>query len=278
MANSTRWNKPAVILSPKQKEKRFREVYALEIAKKYQGDEEFMNTMHPFEASGRYTGKKSSPIQKAIIACINLYGGSASEEQLLQYVKKKWDIIVKYSEREFSTEPSIRVIRLNCAVKKKARHLFLKDPVKHDNWILNSSLRKTSCKMKRNEESSNDETDAAILCDDDCSDYSSESQDEECRVMKKDTFEACVETYVRGIEGKVSFDEICCEMKKYENMRGIFETLSFARRVRACLIVFKSENMICHDSNDDKWFRPCCMNEKTSLDNFYKSVLKKRFV
>ena len=91
----------------------------------YKGEEDFMNAIHPLEIYAPKGRKKSSPMQRAIITCINNNHGSASEEQILEYILSKWDIINKYSERGVLTEPNIRVVRLNCAVKKRSRHLFI---------------------------------------------------------------------------------------------------------------------------------------------------------
>jgi hypothetical protein len=232
------------------------DLYYAERMKTFMGEEEFMNTMHPFEETGKDSGKKSSPIQKAMIACIKAKGGSATEEELLEFVEEKWDIINKYSERGFATNPTIRIIRLNCAVKKKARHLFLRDPNNSAAWILNSSPRKSPCK-KLKLSSRN------IVCESEQSEvekdcvfstlYDDSSNEQDAAVMPDATFERHVENLIKESRKQYTFSEICGLLMKHDGEPGIFASLPFKRRVRACLVVLKSEQKAIFDGNTNLW-------------------------
>lgn len=245
-------------MSAKRKQQqKHADLYYAERMKVFSGEEEFMNTMHPFEETGKDSGKKSSPIQKAIISCIKEKGGSATEEEILEFVKGKWDIINKYSDRGFAMDPTVRVIRLNCAVKKKARHLFLKDPSNSSAWILNSAPRKTPNrklqlsnrkKMTESEQSDVDVDDETLVSSDDS------SLDMPISVMPSDTFERHVEDFMKESRRRYSFCEICQHLTQHDGEPGIFASLPFKRRVRACLIVLKSEQKVAFDEKTNLWF------------------------
>ena len=266
----------AAMMRKRQEQLRLAELYEAERSRHYQGDEDFMNTLHPFEETGKDAGKKSSPIQKALIRCIKDNGGSASEEQLLDYITKKWDIIMKYSERCFAEEPSVRIIRLNCAVKKRARHLFLPDPNKEGNWILNAAPRKIPIRRTAitanyissdsdgheapnddkdsrpngengNEHFDNGEQNTVVEDDDD------DNIITRLNIMKKNTFDYMVEMFVRERNDPFTLTEISNSMKEYENMPGIFSCLPLERRTKADLICLKSTGLLTFDSETGLW-------------------------
>lgn len=246
----------AAALTKRKEQEKMEKLYYAERKKLFIGDEEFMNTLHPFEDSKKGCGKKSSPFQKALIACINENNGYATEQQLLDYVVKKWDIIVKYTPRAFISEPSIRVIRLNLSVRKKARHLFLKHPELPDTWIINSSPRKNPPKrtLFRNtmidesseeDEKTSSEIEAPIESEPDVIN--------ESYIMHKDTFERYVEDYMKSVEGDVKLEDIALQLSKFKDKAGLFKCLPLERRVRACLIVLKSEGRVFFDEKTNTW-------------------------
>lgn len=261
---------------------KFCALYADELTHAYKGDEEFMNTMHPFEESGQLLIKKSSPIQKAIIACIKNNGGSASEGAILKYITEKWDIINKYTERGFMSSPSLRVVRLNCGVKKKARRLFLKDPDHENCWILNSAPRKIP--VQRNCD------DSDVINDDDIEFETINRKiriDNKEIIMNSGTFEFEVEKFVRSCCKPLTTDEICNNMKMFCDLDGIFSALPYERRVRAILVVLKNESAIVYDEINSVWVSKDYIERKAqtifdkykisrvTLDEFYK--LSKNF-
>ncbi|EAX96922.1 hypothetical protein TVAG_087470 [Trichomonas vaginalis G3] len=281
----------AAEIAKRKQQQHIAEIYAPERSRIYSGEEEFMNTLHPFEETGKNSGKKSSPIQKAIIYSIKNNGGKATEEQLLNFVKQKWDIITKYTERGFTMEPNIRVIRLNCAVKKRGRHLFLKVPKLKETWMLNSAPRKIPQKrinLKTKEISSGSDPGEPIQ---EAVEESEEEQNELIvdTVMRKDTFEYCIEKLFTDNVSEYDFNEICKLMEPYKEMNGLFKTLAYERRVRASLVVLKYHKVIDYIEKDGKYRThqniavdhriPQDPNnldslqiEKMTLDEFYNSI------
>ena len=264
------------VLKKKMKQQELAERYKLEREFAYTGDESFMNTLHPFEETGKDAGKKSSPLQKAIITCIKENNGSASEEQILEYIKTKWDIITRLSERQFLDEPSIRIVRLNCAIKKKGRHLFLKDPTKPGNWMLNTTLRKSPIKRQTTSAkyistdsdmvSSDDEEEeekidytnksfkTQVIESDDTTDSNAKmSQFYMKSYMKEETFEYEEEMFIKNTKHKISFQDICQYMKPFQEMPGLFHNLPFERRVKACLTCLISEGVIEYDKTNNEY-------------------------
>ena len=208
------------------------------------------------------------------------------KEQLLDYITKKWDIIIKYSDRCFAEEPSVRIIRLNCAVKKRARHLFLPDPMKEGNWILNAAPRKTPIRrtaITANYISSDSDTHDVQLCDnktpikeeivDDQLDnekqniVKNEEDDDNIltrlNIMKKNTFDYMVEMFVRERNDPFSLTEITNYMKDYANLPGIFSCLPLERRTKADLICLKSTGLITFDT-ETGLYKPTKKNVRSS--------------
>ena len=213
----------------------------------YYGDESFMNAIHPNEVNGKKNVKRSSPMQRAIIDCISRNGGKATETQILEYITEKWEIINKYSERGVLVEPNIRVVRLNCAVKKKGRHLFVQSPNDPETWMFNiSSRRNIKETHPQNDSSSNDMSSSAENRDKPQFD----SQTEEIDI----TFEKCILNCFKEADAYVPFASICEYMRKYSNLKGLFNRLPFERRVKACLIYLKKDNKIQETYQSNKWF------------------------
>ncbi|EAY05696.1 hypothetical protein TVAG_005400 [Trichomonas vaginalis G3] len=270
---------PTSVINKKKEKERIEELYYAERKRLYAGEEEFMNTYHPFEESKKGCGKKSSPLQKAIIFCMKQNNGAATEEQLLEFVRNKWDIIMKYTPRGFSMEPSLRVIRLNLVVRKKARHLFLKDPKNKDLWMLNSNLRKIPVKrtlFKSSAEEIPEENIENLASD--SGNYSDSEPDSMygSYIMNHDTFERHVEDFMRSIQTSVKIEEIANSLSKYKEKQGLFQCLPFERRIRACLVVLKSEGRVFFDELTNTWSnqKPPTKIEKPSENRYLLTDVK----
>ena len=243
----------------------------------YKGEEEFMNAIHPLEIYAPKGRKKSSPMQRAIITCINNHHGSASEEQILEYILSKWDIINKYSERGVLTEPTIRVVRLNCAVKKRSRHLFIKSTTLPNTWMLNcqqrknhrktpirkipeymmpKELKKNSSETEEEEEAPNDEEIMKINAnkDEKQSDDMEEDNDfEEEEENEEPSFEDILLELLNKQEEPLEIKEIEKFMEEYKEKKGMFMKLPLQRRVKACLINMKVAGKVEANSAATKW-------------------------
>ncbi|EAY01948.1 hypothetical protein TVAG_048030 [Trichomonas vaginalis G3] len=216
----------------------------------YQGDESFMNVVHPLEQYCSSEWKKSSPLQMAIMDCIIKKGGSASEKDILDYIREKWDIINKYSKRGSLIELNLRVVRLNCAVKKRGRHLFVHDPNSIDHWMLNTKLRKNSkyannrANTNQNFEGNNEIIEKKEEIETDSSEHSEESSD---------LFETIILRFLTDNLLPHTFNEICEQMLQYKNNPGLFSKLPHERRVKAILISFRCNKIITCDTQSKTW-------------------------
>ena len=234
----------------------------------YEGEEDFMNAIHPLEIYAPRSRKKSSPMQRAIITCINNNNGSASEEQILEYILSKWNIINKYSERGVLTEPTIRVVRLNCAVKKRSRHLFIKSSSYPNTWMLNSQQRKNHRKKpvrkipesllaKMHIQNASD-TESSDSCNelqfpDAESDETEIKEELNEREDQKHCFEGILLEFLQSKKTPVLIEEIEEYMKPYEKEKGMFFNFPLKRRVKGCLISLKCTGNVQTDTKGRKW-------------------------
>lgn len=279
-------SKPVKKSKKELEQERLNELYQAEREGRYKGAESFLNTLHPFEETGKNAGKKSSPVQKAMIECIKANGGRATEEQLLESITKHWKVIKEKMERPIADEPSIRLIRLNLAVKKRGRRLFLRDPQDSNYWTLNSKPRKISKRRRArsldpspdsdSEEENEEEKKKEIF-----ETQIFESQEERLKklkslltrrkndgsewVMPENTFELHLEQYMKKVGRKVTLNEAIEALSEYEGVEGLFHFLPHARRVFACLVALKWENQVLKDE-EGKWFYSS-LNEATTARN-----------
>ena len=204
----------------------------------YYGEESFMNAIHPNEVNSKKYIKRSSPLQRAIIDCIEKNGGKATETQILDYITEKWDIINKYSERGVLVEPNIRVVRLNCAVKKKGRHLFTQSPNDPETWMFQIAAKRNEKIQVEQTEKSSPEVSSPVEIPEIIQNDIKKEDDEI-------PFEKCLYNCFKEGETYLHFDHICEYMKKYENNKGLFHRLPFERRIKACLISLQINHQIC---------------------------------
>ena len=246
--DDSEWNGPTT-RPYTQRKKKSDKIVQIHMEKEtvYYGEESFMNAIHPNEINSKKIVKKSSPMQRAIIDCINKNGGKATEAEILKYITEKWDIINKYSERGVLVEPNIRVVRLNCAVKKKGRHLFIQSPDDPETWMFNiCSKRNQKGIIQTGETSSNESSTPTEIIDSSLKDI---SNDEEHL-----SFEECLFKCFSIQSVYVSFDDICMFMRKYEKNDGLFSSLPFERRVKACLLWYKCNYRISSEYKCNQWY------------------------
>lgn len=216
----------------------------------YTGEEAFLNFVHPLEEYSGSIWKESSPLQVAIMSCISSMGGSASEISILEFIKSKWDIINKYSRRGVLIEPSIRVVRLNCTVKRKGRHLFILNPDKPHEWMLNTKMRKNCKYQPQSVESSPNISD--IIENEEKKNKNIEIPNEDIPIPHY-MFEDHVLEYMKNIGHPVNFSEISDSLKFRSKEPGTFSRLPYERRLRAVLISMKCEGRVYNEPNTNDW-------------------------
>jgi len=217
----------------------------------FKGEESFMNSLHPFEMKKNGSEFKTSPIQRAIINCMEIHGGKATETQILDHVRSKWEIINKYSERTFKIEPTLRIIRLNCSIKKKSRHLFMKEPGVDDVWRMN---------IKKKADKSEEDLDAS-----DQIDTPVPKSDDNLYFDIIPSFEDSLIEYLSNSKLPIRFDEIIKFAETIKDRNGSFDMLPLMQRTKACLISMKVLGKAFYDPIEQKWSSVPIQTEGKSL-------------
>ncbi|EAX87495.1 hypothetical protein TVAG_087380 [Trichomonas vaginalis G3] len=206
-------------------------------------DASFLEVVHPIEATGKINNKELTPIQKAITFCIMEHGGSASEQEILDFVTKKWKLINEKSIRQFQVKPCMRLIRLNLSIKKNNQQLFLPDPDKAGNMILGQYDPNAS---KHNDQTP-ESTDTII----------NESSSEELNqyAIETDFIEELM-NYLNRSKYPVKFTDIVSFAKLSNFKINLFARLEFNRQIRAILVSLKVQGHLFYNPFDDSW----CVN------------------
>lgn len=201
-------------------------------------DGSFLDIIHPIEAAGMINNKELTPIQKAITFCIMDHGGSASENEILDFVTKKWKLINEKSIRQFQVKPCMRLIRLNLSIKKANQQLFLPDPEKPGNMIL-GSYDPTVAKHEDGTEDSHESPEI-------------HSSSEEIQNSNVDFTDELLSFMVRS-KTSVKFDEILNFAKTLNCRIKLFSKLKFDRQIRAILISLKTQGLLYYNPFEDTW-------------------------
>ncbi|OHS96645.1 hypothetical protein TRFO_37141 [Tritrichomonas foetus] len=98
-----------------------------------------INSKHPFEISGVANGKSLTMTQKAIICCMNLQDGSASEIQILKFLRKHWQFIRKNSSKDYRDSANTRLLHINFRTKKNGMTLFVETEPNSGIWKCNTN-------------------------------------------------------------------------------------------------------------------------------------------
>lgn len=203
-------------------------------------DGSFLEIQHPIEAAGMINNKELTPIQKAITFCIMEHNGTASEQEILEFVTKKWKLINEKSARAFQVKPCMRLIRLNLSIKKNNQQLFLPDPDKPGNIVLG----KYDPNASKSDEKSTENPDSQI----------NESSSEDLNHINEGVdFQDELLSFLVRSKVAVKFDDILNFAKTLNCKIKLFSKLKFDRQIRAILISLKTQGLVYNNPFDDEW-------------------------
>ncbi|KAH0791887.1 hypothetical protein GPJ56_004171 [Histomonas meleagridis] len=199
------------------------------------------NVKHPFEIAGQPIRKLSS-VQKAILYCMNLYGGYATDEQVLEFLHKFWDYIVSKAERKITQIPDKRILHVNYSIQKGSRFLFVRSPEDPEKWGPNTP----------------------------------EAPRERSRCIGEPVipFQKRISTILKTHEEGMTVEELCKALKQYAGSPGMYKNLPYKKRVQACLASKLALQELDCNTDTAKWYlhKEITKNAKTES---VKSVMPK---
>jgi hypothetical protein len=259
---------------------------------------QIVHAKHPFEKLHFIEGKTLTPSQRAITCCIQLNGGQANEDELLNFLQTNWGFIGKMNMKLPNNMPDTRILHINLAVKKKGIPLFVQkvdDPL---TWVLNTntngpgSMRKSRSAggislYRSSKKEKDDEQDEASIVEEEESFFIKLSKEPD----DINSFEALVFAELKKHDDGITLDNLVNETKGLEGKDGLFKQLDHKRRVRAVLISKKAmghcfekdgvwsiedKTKVALENTENSFFPDCLKSIKIpelTIDEFYR-VLK----
>ena len=213
--------------------------------------------------------KQLTITQIAIIACMNMNGGMASENQILRFIRKHWQFIRKNTNKEYRDPANIRLLHINFRTKKNKVFLFVEAEKGSGIWKCNTDASNTSLKQKGN--SAYPSFASALSDNSNSNNYSEKSlqQDENGQSSRQnyqnqqfeDTrFEDLLTDLLRENPEGLTLDEIVDLASPFINAPGYLRELNEIdqsgkgrRRIRAILTVKQNLNEVIKDESTQKW-------------------------
>lgn len=183
--------------------------------------EKVRETMHPFEIAGICGDKPLSIMQKTMTFCINYMGGSASDEEILGFLRRFWHDILPKSEPP-KPIPDKRVLHINLAIMKERRPLFVKSQEDPLRWCVN----KANAPIEQVRRQSSSVT----------------------------PFQDRMLSVLRAHGDGMTLDELVEECREFEDVEGNYQHLPLHERVRTCLTAKQVIRDVAWDENEQKWF------------------------
>jgi len=220
-----------------------------------------LNAKHPFELAHMVEAKQMTPSQRAITCCIQMNGGWAREDVLLNFLQEHWGFIGKMNSKLPNNMPDSRVLHINLAVRKKGNNLFVQNPENGELWGLNhvEDLKTRNprykgvgrdLRLKRSESQSHDssghsddESSEAERLSTSSNSPANGNRAEEPRIKY---FEDRIVDILRDKPNGLLLKDIIELSKPLEGQEGLFNQLPHDRRVRACLITKKELSEVYH--------------------------------
>lgn len=238
-------------------------------------EERIMNAQHPLEKTGFFDSRTMTPSQRAIICCIQMNNGCASENDILYFVQSNWDFIGKMNARIPSSMPDSRIIHINLAIKKKGIPLFVPKEDDPTMYLFNTNTnintqskpktvimetRQTRSSMKTNSENEG-ESQATK------NESNEETSQKEAQQEHFEDLESVILSILHTSSESLTLDEIVAAAEKYRELPGLYSLLPFRRRVNAILVSFRSKGKaFCHEG---QWSRAVSKLAKQGISRKY---------
>ncbi|KAK8888157.1 hypothetical protein M9Y10_039220 [Tritrichomonas musculus] len=220
--------------------------------------------------------KQLTITQKAIIACMNMNGGMASENQILRFIRKHWQFIRKNTNKEYRDPANIRLLHINFRTRKNKVFLFVEAEKGSGIWKCNTDASNTSGKQKGgllnissasgandNSTFSNCSTDKSNRHNWDPTNHQQGDNHRQfyLRQLEGSRFEDLLIDLLRENNEGLTLDEIVDLAAPFINVPGYLKELNEIdpegkgkRRIRAVLTIKLHSNEVIKDENTQKWF------------------------
>ncbi|KAH0791065.1 hypothetical protein GPJ56_005200 [Histomonas meleagridis] len=182
---------------------------------------EISNVKHPFELAGIPIRKLSS-VQKAILYCMQIHGGYASDDQILDFLHHFWDYIISNADRQLRQFPDKRILHINYSIQKDSRFLFVRSPSDPNKWGPNTA--------------------------------EAPKETSRCISDQKVPFQDRVLSVLKSHKEGMTIDGLAKLLPAYSNSDGLFSGLPLHKRIRACLASKLALQEVEYDEKSAKWF------------------------
>lgn len=212
-----------------------------------------MKAKHPLEKIRFISNKHLSPTQKAILCCMEINGGEASEADILRFLLRHWNFIKTINPRLPNNPPDTRVLHINLVVKKKGVYLFLQSKENPSVWYANTSDDaapvpthvRAKYETRSSYETRSTRKEMAQQTKEPEEQESESSKESVEEVQEEVTlFEDLVLDIVKQKPKGIMFKEIVSKSKDFEGSPGLFMSLPHKYRVKACLVTHRSNGVL----------------------------------
>ena len=195
---------------------------------------DILSTLHPFEQLG--ICGTLSPVQKAITCAIKIHKGWANEDQILEFLIKNWDFITANTTHRYRQGPDKRMLHINFSITKDKQPLFIPHPTIPGNWGLPKVEAEKIETLELEQEKVIEAPKSEPILD----------------IIPLNFEETLLSLLEKSSHG-YTIQELSVLMHQYKDLPGLFPSLALDRRIRAVLIVFKNQNKIIYNTNNDMW-------------------------
>jgi hypothetical protein len=207
-------------------------------------ESDIAKVVHPLAKGGVFPMKKFNCMQKAITYCILQNGGSVDERYIIRFLHDHWSFVNSDRAHPFKIAANLRLLHINTQARKKDVLLFLRDTQNSKSFICNTpdDMRNSGFDLPPVPESDQDsESEDTVASEEGSFDLGVRAPlgfDDRVLQAVQEAGEATIDDLARTLADRIDAD-------------GSFQELGGARRIRAVLIVLKSQKkVICVDG---KW-------------------------
>ncbi|OHT17073.1 hypothetical protein TRFO_41317 [Tritrichomonas foetus] len=245
-------------------------------------ERDILKTVHPLEAAGLIGKNKLSAFQKAITYILLKNDNSVDEDKIVDFLLEHQNMINFGKKTPFKNPPDRRLVHINAAIKKDGQVLFESNP-KHPNELMCNMPKKTSLNSQSDNKNvghqinNNKENRSRFIIRDIKDAYKEKQRDNKekpkdskesksSNFLKKDCksyyltnsnnkpipYEMQVLEIIKQFPKGATIDEIVTASENIINSPGAFMACPPQQRIRAILVILKSQNRV-EKMQDNKW-------------------------
>ncbi|OHT04432.1 hypothetical protein TRFO_06324 [Tritrichomonas foetus] len=234
--------------------------------------DEINKFQHPFEIGGLCKDKPLSPIQRAITYCMNHRGGSATDEEIVAFIRRFWSTIGSASDHQYRAPPDKRVLHINYSIVKENRPLFIR--VDETHWApnkLSPTSHHSSHHSSKNVSSSSSSSASASASSSGNSNSTKEkdfskshfnsnsnsaSSAMSSRRNENGYFQERLMWLIKELNMPMTTEEIAQHCESFKDAPGSFDNLSLLPRVKSVLAAKKVLGEVCYNEEKETWTLP----------------------